>query len=140
MLTFTGHYPTYGKGTGTRKVSSVTANDGIDPLVSQGSLSLSRDGRFLFAVNAGSHSISSFIINDSGGLVLADVKPSGGAQPNSVTVFDDLLYVSNVGNSADRITSNITGFRIEDNGCLTYIPGSTHYPSLRNSSSYGSSF
>jgi 6-phosphogluconolactonase (cycloisomerase 2 family) len=132
ILTFMGSYPTYGRGTGTRKVSPATANDGIDPLVSQGSLSLSRDGRFLFAVNAGSNSISSFIITDSGGLVLADVKPSEGAQPNSVNVFGNLLYVSNVGNAANNFASNITGFRIEDNGRLTYIPGSTHSLSTIN--------
>ena len=55
---------------------------GVDPLASQGALSLSRDGRFLLTVNAGSHSISSFIITDSRSPVLVDVKPSGGAQPN----------------------------------------------------------
>ncbi|WP_088834525.1 lactonase family protein [Paenibacillus tyrfis] len=126
ILTFTGYYPTYGKGTGTKKVSSATANDGIDPLISQSSLSLSRDGRFLFAVNAGSNSISSFSITDSGRLVLVDVKPSGGAQPNSLEVFGDLLYVSNVGNATDNFASNITGFRIENNGHLTRIPGATH--------------
>jgi len=132
ILTFMGSYPTYGNGTGTRKVSSVTANDGIDPLVSQGSLSISRDGRFLFAVNAGSNSISSFIITDSGGLVLADVKPSEGAQPNSVSEFGNLLYVSNVGNAANNLASNITGFHIENNGRLTYIPGSSHSLSTIN--------
>ncbi|OAB38642.1 3-carboxymuconate cyclase [Paenibacillus macquariensis subsp. defensor] len=132
ILTFMGSYSTYGGGTGTRKVSPVTANDGIDPLVSQGSLSISHDGRFLFAVNAGSNSISSFIITDSGGLVLADVKPSEGAQPNSVNVFGNLLYVSNVGNAANNFASNITGFHIENNGCLTYIPCSTHSLSTIN--------
>ncbi|NOU98797.1 lactonase family protein [Paenibacillus planticolens] len=132
MLTFMGAYPTYGRGTGTKKVSPATANDGIDPLLSQGSLSLSRDGRFLFAVNAGSNSISSFIITDNGGLVLADVKPSGGAQPNSVNVFSNLLYVSNVGNAANHYASNITGFRVADNGRLTNIPGSTHSLSTIN--------
>jgi 6-phosphogluconolactonase len=93
---------------------------------------LSRDGRFLFAVNAGSNSISSFIITDSGGLVLVDVKPSEGAQPNSLDVFDDLLYVSNVGNAANNFASNIAGFRIEDNGRLTHIPGSTRSLSTIN--------
>ncbi|TCZ80812.1 3-carboxymuconate cyclase [Paenibacillus albiflavus] len=132
LLTFMGSFPTYGRGTGTRKISPVTANDGIDPLESQGSLSLSRDGRFLFAVNAGSNSISSFIITDSGGLVLADVKPSEGIQPNSVDVFGNLLYVSNAGNASNHIASNITGFRIEDNGRLTHIPGSIHYLSTMN--------
>ncbi|TVY02136.1 lactonase family protein [Cohnella terricola] len=127
MLTFMGSYPTYGKGTGTRKVSDVTANDGIDPLVSQGSLTLSRDARRLFAVNAGSNSISSFTVADSGGLVLADVKPSGGVLPNSVDIFGNLLYVSNVGNAASQSASNIAGFRVEDNGRLIPIPGAVHY-------------
>ncbi|MBB6671881.1 lactonase family protein [Cohnella nanjingensis] len=132
ILTFAGSYPTYGRGTGTREVSPATANDGIDPLASQGSLSLSRDGRLLFAVNAGSNSISSFIITDSGGLVIADVKPSEGAQPNSLDVFGNLLYVSNVGNAANHFASNIAGFRIEDNGRLTPIPGSAHSLSTIN--------
>ncbi|MGG0239896.1 lactonase family protein [Bacillus rhizoplanae] len=132
MLTFVGSYPTYGRGTGTKEVSTATANDGVDPLASQGSLTLSRDGRFLLAVNAGSNSISSFIITDSGAPVLVDVKPSGGAQPNSVAVFGNLLYVSNVGNAANNFASNITGFRIDDNGRLTPIPGSSHSLSTFN--------
>ena len=132
MLTFVGSYPTYGRGTGTREVSTATVNDGVDPLASQGSLTLSRDGRFLLAVNAGSNTISSFIITDSGAPVLVDVKPSGGAQPNSVDVFGNLVYVSNVGNAANNFASNITGFRIDNNGRLTPIPGSTHSLSTFN--------
>jgi 6-phosphogluconolactonase len=132
ILTFMGRYPTYGRGTGTREVSTATANDGVDPLASQGSLTLSRDGRFLLAVNAGSSSISSFVITDSGAPVLVDVKPPGGAQPNSVDVFGDLVYVSNVGNAANRFASNISGFRIDDNGRLAPIPGSTHSLSTFN--------
>ncbi|PGZ95526.1 3-carboxymuconate cyclase [Bacillus pseudomycoides] len=132
MLTFAGSYPTYGRGTGIKEVSTATANDGVDPLASQGSLTLSRDGRFLLAVNAGSGSISSFMITDSGAPVLVDVKPSGGAQPNSVAVFGNLVYVSNVGNAANNFASNITGFRIDDNGRLTPIPGSTHSLSTFN--------
>src|SRR4051812_31015661 len=106
MLTFVGSYPTYGKGTGAKEVSTATPNDGIDPLMSEGSLSLSPDGRFLFAVNAGSNSISSFIVSDSGKLIFVDVKPSGGTQPNSLGVFGNLLYVSNVGDTANQFTSN----------------------------------
>jgi 6-phosphogluconolactonase (cycloisomerase 2 family) len=132
ILTFMGAYPTYGSGTGPREVSTATTNDGVDPLASQGSLCLSRDDRFLFAVNAGSGSISSFIITDSGGLVLMDVKPSGGNQPNGMDVFSDLLYVSHVGNGADNFASNITGFRIGADGRLTHIKGSTHSLSTFN--------
>jgi 6-phosphogluconolactonase len=127
-----GAYPTYGRGTGTSEVSTATANDGVDPLASQGALTLSRDGRFLLAVNTGSHSISSFIITDSGSPVLVDVKPSGGAQPNRVDVFGNLLYVSNVGHAANNFASNITGFHIDDNGSLTSNPGSTHSLSTLN--------
>jgi 6-phosphogluconolactonase len=132
MLTFVGAYPTYGRGTGTKEVSTATVQDGVDPLASQGALTLSRDGRFLLAVNAGSHSISSFIITDSGAPVLVDVKPSGGAQPNTVDVFGNLVYVANVGNVANNFASNITGFRIDKNGRLTPIPGSTHSLSTFN--------
>ena len=132
MLTFVGSYPTYGKGTGAKEVSTATPNDGIDPLMSEGSLTLSPDGRFLFAVNTGSNSISSFIVSDSGKLNLVDVKPSGGTQPNSIGVFGNLLYVSNVGDPANQFTSNISGFRIEDSGHLTHIPGSIHSLSTIN--------
>ncbi|WML51686.1 beta-propeller fold lactonase family protein [Neobacillus sp. PS3-12] len=132
MLSFAGSYQTYGKGTGTKEVSTATANDGVDPLASQGALTLSHDQRFLLAVNAGSHSISSFIITENGIPVLADVKPSGGAQPNSVDVFGNLVYVANVGNAANNFASNITGLFIDNNGRLTSIPGSTHSLSTFN--------
>jgi 6-phosphogluconolactonase (cycloisomerase 2 family) len=132
MLTFVGAYPTHGRGTGSKEVSTATANDGIDPLASQGALTLSRDRRFLLAVNAGDNSISSFIITDSGALVFMDVKPSGGAQPNSVDVFGNIVYVSNVGNATNNFASNITGFRIDDNGRLTPIPESIYSLSTVN--------
>ena len=132
MLTFVRAYQTYGRGTGTKEVSTATANDGVDPLTSQGSLTLSRDGRFLLAVNAGSDSISSFIITESGTPVLVDVKPSGGAQPNSVNMSGNLVYICHVGNAANNFSSNITGFYIDDNGRLTPIPHSTHSLSTFN--------
>jgi 6-phosphogluconolactonase (cycloisomerase 2 family) len=127
MLTFVGAYPSHGRGTGTREVSTATRVDGMDTLASQGSLCLSNDGRFLFAVNAGSHTISSFSITGTGEPVFVDVKPSGGAQPNSLDVHGDLLYVSNVGFPGGNTPSNIAGFRIDGYGRLTYVPGSTHY-------------
>jgi 6-phosphogluconolactonase (cycloisomerase 2 family) len=40
------------------------------------------EGRFLFAVNAGSNSVSSFRIRESG-LELVDTAPSGGSMPTS---------------------------------------------------------
>ncbi len=116
-------YATGGEGTGVREITGATPQDGIDPLASQGSLALSRDGRFLFAINAGSGSISSFRVAASGALDLADVEPSNGGIPNSLGTFGSLLYVSNVRDPSQSYGSNITGFRIETDGRLTRIAG-----------------
>src|SRR5215475_4091836 len=53
-------------------------------LGSQGALALSQDGRWLFAVNAGSNSISVFDVYDEK-LTLASTIGSGGTTPISVT-------------------------------------------------------
>jgi len=125
-------YPTGGSGTGTMNVGPPAPPTGIDPLTSQGSLSFSRDRRFLFAVNAGSNSISSFRVADDGMLMLVDVVPSGGFQPNSLNEYGGLLYVSNVGNAANGYASNITGFRVANDGRLGMIPGSARMLSTVN--------
>ena len=109
-------YETGGSGTGAQVV---------DPLSSQGSLILSRDGRFLFAVNAGSNSISSFRVKRCGGLKLVDVEPSGGIFPNSLAVSHKLLYVTNAGDAANNIASNVTGFYVKKDGNLKRIVEST---------------
>jgi len=77
-------------------------------------------------VNAGSNSISSFRVSNSGALTLADVEPSGGVFPNSLSVFGNLLYVSNLGDAANNIPSNITGFHVDNDGLLTPITGATY--------------
>ncbi|MDD3363509.1 MAG: beta-propeller fold lactonase family protein [Syntrophomonas sp.] len=122
-LTRLNAYETGGSGTGTQTV---------DPLASQGSLILSHDGCFLFAVNAGSNSISSFRVSSCGRLTLVDVEPSGGVKPNSLAVFHHLLYVTNAGNAATNIASNVTGFHVNRDGSLTQIIGSTHSLSTAN--------
>ena len=96
-------YPTGGTGTG-------------GGLGSQGALVL--DGRDLYAVNAGSNSITRFSV-ERDGLEWEATVPSGGTMPISLTVHDDLLYVLNAGG-----TPNITGFDTDDDG-LEPIPGST---------------
>src|SRR5579885_3385835 len=82
-----------------------------------GMLALGQDGRWLLAVNAGSNDVSVFSIS-GGGLTLRGRQPSGGAMPISVTIHDDLVFVLNAGGSA-----NITGFRLNEAGMLTPIPG-----------------
>jgi 6-phosphogluconolactonase (cycloisomerase 2 family) len=103
-LTPAGSYLTGGRGTGAG-------------LGSQGAIALSKNGRWLFAVDAGSNQIASFRIR-SGGLQLVDHVVSGGVSPISLSVHDDLLYVLNAGSSG-----NISGFRIDD-GKLRAIAGS----------------
>jgi 6-phosphogluconolactonase (cycloisomerase 2 family) len=96
-------YPTGGNGTG-------------GGLGSQGSIVL--DGNDLYAVNAGSNTISRFAVNGNG-LQLEATVPSGGTTPISLTVQGHLLYVLNGG-----APTSISGFDTHDNG-LTPIPSST---------------
>lgn len=87
-------------------------------LGSQGSVALSENGRWLFAVNAGSNSISSFAIEEDG-LSLVDTVNSGGVKPISLTSRKDFLYVLNAG------SPNIAGFRVNSHGTLAAISGSS---------------
>ena len=91
----------------------------IDPLHSQGSLQLSPDHRFLFAVNAGSGTVSSFRV-DGSELTLVDTAPSGGSSPTALAQADDLLYVLNSGGNG-----NVGGLRISGDGHLHAIDNST---------------
>jgi 6-phosphogluconolactonase len=104
-----------------------------DPLESQGSLTLSHDHSLLFAVNAGSGSISVFRVHGST-LSLVDKVISGGSEPNAVAQHGNLVYVSNVGGS-----SSVVGFRLDD-GKLTQIPNSTRFLSTNNSGAGGLAF
>jgi 6-phosphogluconolactonase (cycloisomerase 2 family) len=89
-------------------------------LGSQGALALSEDGHLLFAVNAGSDSLSALAVTDDG-LRLVNQIASGGKMPISVTVQGDLVYVLNAGGSSP----NITGFSVTRAGKLVALPGST---------------
>jgi 6-phosphogluconolactonase len=108
-----GSFPTGGAGFGS----------GSNPLGSQGSLILNADNRLLFAVNAGSDSITAFVVAGDALTPLQTIS-SGGTQPVSLTVHRDMLYVLNAGGSP-----NITGFRIvpeaQQSKTLVPIAGST---------------
>jgi len=113
MLSDAEVYMTGGSGTGEQTV---------DPLGSQGSLIISRDSRFLFAVNAGSSTISSFhVLQDK--LILVDVVSSGGLHPNSLATIDNFLYVTNIGDTTHP--SNITGFQVSTDGHLSRLSSSS---------------
>jgi DNA-binding beta-propeller fold protein YncE len=82
-------------------------------------VALGDNGRWLFAVNAASNTISSFAVRP-GGLSLAGTVASGGTLPTSLSVHQNLLYVLNAGSSG-----NISGFTVGQDGTLVPLPGST---------------
>lgn len=104
-------------GTLTAAGSVATGGNG-GPLGSQGALAMSVDGHWLYAVNAGSNTVSLFSI-DNGALTLTDVVASGGTGPNSVTSRGSIVYVLNAG-----AMPNISGFE-RTGGQLSPISGST---------------
>src|SRR5262245_20627505 len=63
-------------------------------LGNQGGIVLDPSDKWLFVVNAGSSTISSFQVTETG-LTLVDTKPSGGFRPISLSVFGNWLYVLN---------------------------------------------
>jgi 6-phosphogluconolactonase len=106
-LTFAGTADTNGLGTGAG-------------LGSQSPVTLSENGRWLFAVNPGSNSVSAFKVLNSGLLALTSTVASGGNLPISLTFDKDLLYVLNAGG-----TGNITGFKLDKAGQLISLTNST---------------
>ena len=109
-LTLLATYASGGNGTGT----------GADPLGSQHSLVLSPDEQLLFAVNAGSNSVSVFAVFGNQ-LKLLHTVSSNGVMPVSLAVGDSFVYVLNAGG-----TPNVSGFRIDSQTAnLIPLPGST---------------
>ena len=116
-------------GDGTLTAAATFATGGVGTgagLGSQGAVTLSDDGRLLFAVNAGSNDVSVFQV-DPQGLSLVSRTPSGGTLPISVTVSRNVVYVLNAGGAG-----NITGFSVGSTGGLTPIAGSTRSLSAAN--------
>ena len=103
-------YETGGRGSGGT----------VDPLGSQGSLTLSEDGSLLFAANAGSGTLSVFRVFGSR-LALIDRANSGGSEPNAVAQHGKLVYVLNTAGS-----SSVVGFRSFE-GKLVRIPDSQRF-------------
>lgn len=110
-----GRFATQGVGTGT-------------PLGNQGALALDASDRWMFVVNSGDGTITSFRLQ-AAGLEFVNRVPSGGFRPLSVTVFGTLVYVLNEGDGASADPSlrndNISGFRFTAGGILVPIPNST---------------
>jgi 6-phosphogluconolactonase (cycloisomerase 2 family) len=90
---------------------------------SQGALQITSDGKYLLAADAGSDQISVLRIGADGGLKPVGGGPvsSGGNEPVSITVHDDLVYVANAGDGG----SNYTGFTLNPGGHLRPLASST---------------
>jgi 6-phosphogluconolactonase (cycloisomerase 2 family) len=118
-LTSTGTFATGGKG------GVATPGTESDRLASQGSLVYDAANRLLFAVNAGSDSVSTFSVHGDQ-LRLEGVVESGGGFPASIAVSDKLVYVLNAGGSGI-----VQGFRIAGER-LQAIPNSARSLGLAN--------
>ncbi len=110
-LSAAGTYPTGGYG-------GVLAGSVVDHLASQNSLVYDRYKAELFAVNAGSDTVSALAV-DGDHLRLRQVIGSGGSFPVSIAVHGDLVYVLD---ALDGGT--IQGYRLRG-GSLAPIPGSS---------------
>jgi DNA-binding beta-propeller fold protein YncE len=89
----------------------------VDHLASQGSLAYDADDGLLYAVNAGSNTISVFAVFGDH-LALRQVLGSGGAFPVSIAVHGNVVYVLNAENGG-RVQGYVNAF-----GHLLPIPGS----------------
>lgn len=92
------------------------AGDGVPHLTSQGSVTLTGDGKRLLVANAGSGELSLFTVQQDGIELVHTVR--AGAAPKSVAEHDGLVYVLNTGEPS------LAGFRLGDRG-LEPLAGST---------------
>jgi 6-phosphogluconolactonase (cycloisomerase 2 family) len=90
----------------------------VDHLASQGSLTYDAGHGLLYAVNAGSNTVTVFAA-DGAALSRRQIVNSGGTFPVSVAVHGDLVYVLNALNGG-----SVQGFRVDD-GRLEHIAGSS---------------
>ena len=107
-LSYSGTFPTGGTGIGG-------AND---PLASQFAVALSRNGKFLLVVNAGSNDVSSFAV-EGGALTLVDRASSGGTRPVSVSVANGFVYALNT------LSNTVGVIAMGADGSLTALPALT---------------
>lgn len=116
-LDFAARYPTGGFGNIAAGGPELGAPEAPpdDPLGSQNALRVSDGGNCIFAVNAGSDSISTFKIDqtDVTKIELTDIDSSFGQFPVSIAQFEDLVYVLNAGNDG-----GIHGYNLDEEACV----------------------
>jgi len=92
----------------TGGLGGVLAGSVVDHTASQGALTYDAAHHLLYAVNAGSDTVSVFAVHGAA-LTLTQVVSSGGTFPVSVAVHGDVVYVLNAENGA-----NIQGYRVAE--------------------------
>ncbi|MEY9929670.1 6-phosphogluconolactonase (cycloisomerase 2 family) [Catenulispora sp. GP43] len=104
-LTLAHTYDTGGLG-------GVLSGSAVDHTASQGALTYDAEHHLLYAVNAGSNTVSVFAVHGAA-LTLRQVVSSGGTFPVSVTVHRDTVYVLNAENGASVQGYRVAGGRLE---------------------------
>jgi 6-phosphogluconolactonase (cycloisomerase 2 family) len=117
-LTRAGTYLTGGKGGSEDQAP-------VDSLASQGSLTYDARHGLLYAVNAGSDSVTVFAVSGDR-LERRQIVSSGGQFPVSVATYGNLVFVLNAGGDG-----SISGYRLE-HGRLTSQPGAHRSLGLGN--------
>ena len=107
-------------GNMTMVTTASTGGNGASGLGNQGGVLAVKRG--VVVVNAGSNTITSLRYHN-GTLAVADVLPSGGTRPISLTRYEDIICVLNAGNTT--VEANVVCFRLRDHGELDAIPGAT---------------
>jgi 6-phosphogluconolactonase len=109
-----------GDGTLTPAGTFATGGAGLAGLGGrQGAVELSGDGETVYAVNAGSNTVTAFHV-DRDGLSVVGTTGSGGSAPVSVDERHGRVYVLNSGG-----TPNVSAFTAGADGSLTPLPGGT---------------
>lgn len=116
-LTHSQTIATGGQG-GLAPQPGCTPPGGCPILDTDNEVTVTGNGRLVFAVNAGSNTITSFRQQGTSLKRVSEIS-SGGMFPNSVTAHGNLLYALN------SASLTISGFRFDASGHLSAISGST---------------
>ena len=131
QLAFLGNFATGGLGS-----TEFDGGEGLDPLISADSIIIT-DEECLICTNAGSDTITSFLIEDDFSLTKVSTISTGGVGPNSLAYSNGRVFVSNIDRDGFALgdpnvprgepndEGSVTGFTINENGILVPIPGST---------------
>ena len=108
----------------------LNVDDRIGPDDSDQEVVVSKDHKFLFAVNQGSNTLTTFKIASNGTLSRVGVYDSNGKQPVSIGIVNSTTLIvankgdQNPGGSGGTFRPNYTTFKVGPNGGLSKVAGS----------------